>query len=99
VDIINVSAIDRFAAKHRDAAAWLANWIDVAGTAPWHSIQDVRSQFPSADGLMLKSRVVVTVFNVKGNEYRLLTVINYAVQRVVVLDVMTHAEYRRGRWK
>jgi mRNA interferase HigB len=99
VELANVTAIERFARKHRDAAKWLANWIDIAKSASWQSIQDVRKQFPSADGVAIKSRVVVTVFNVKGNEYRLLTIIDYAAQRVVILDVLTHAEYDREKWK
>jgi mRNA interferase HigB len=40
------------------------------------------------------------VFNVKGNEYRLLTTINYRQQQVYVLEVMTHAEYsKQKQWK
>ena len=99
MELANVTAIERFARKHRDAATWLANWIDVAKSASWRSIQDVRNQFPSADGVTLKNRTVVTVFNVKGNEYRLLTVISYAAQRIVILDGLTHAEYDRNNWK
>lgn len=97
MELVNVSAIERFARKHQDAARWLAGWIDVASAASWRSLTDVREQFPSADGVKLKSRVVVTVFNVKGNEYRLLTVIQYLAQRIVIMDVLTHEEYDRNR--
>jgi len=99
MELVNVTAIERFARKHRDAARWLANWADIAHAAGWQNLQQVRRQFPSADGVPLKSRVVVTVFNIKGNEYRLLAVIHYSVQRIVILDVLTHEEYQRGRWK
>jgi mRNA interferase HigB len=99
VELVNVTAIERFVARHPDAAKWLGNWIDVAAASSWQSIHDVRRQFPSADGVKLKSRVVVTVFNVKGNQYRLLTIINYAVQRIVIFDLLTHAEYDRQKWK
>lgn len=99
MELVNVTVIERFARKHRDAAKWLANWIDVAKGASWRSIQDVRKPFPSADGVTLDSGVVVTVFNVKGNEYRLLTIIHYAAQRIVILDVMTHEEYAEKKWK
>jgi len=99
VEVVNLSAIERFARKHRDAAKWLANWVDVAKAAEWNSLHDVRQQFPSTDGVTVKSGVVVTVFNVKGNEYRLLTVIHYIAGRVVILDVLTHPEYDRGNWK
>ncbi len=52
-----------------------------------------------ADGVSLKSGVVVTIFNLKGNEYRLLTFIHCAAQRIVIMDVLTHAEYDKGKWK
>jgi hypothetical protein len=42
---------------------------------------------------------VVTVFNVKGNTYRLLTRIAYPQQIVFVLDLLTHAEYDKNAWK
>lgn len=99
MQLANITAIERFARKHRDAAVWLANWVAVARDASWQSLHDVRKQFPSTDGVPLKSGVVVTVFNVKGNEYRLLTIISYAAQRILVYDVLTHAEYDKEKWK
>ena len=99
VELVNLTAIERFTRKHSDAGDWFANWIDIAQAADWRNILDVRHQFPSADGVKLKNRTVVTVFNVKGNEYRLLTIISYSAQRVVVLDILTHAEYSKDKWK
>ena len=99
MELVNVGVLDRFARKHRDAAKWLANWVDVARAASWNSLHDLRKLFPSADGVTLKSGAVVTVFNVKGNEYRLLTVIHYVAGRIVILDVLTHEEYDREKWK
>jgi mRNA interferase HigB len=40
-----------------------------------------------------------TVFNIKGNNYRLVTRIVYRSQTVFILAIMTHAEYDLGRWK
>jgi mRNA interferase HigB len=41
----------------------------------------------------------VTVFNIRGNDYRLVAAIHYNTQRVYALRVLTHAEYDRDRWK
>jgi mRNA interferase HigB len=54
----------------------------------------VRKTFSSADAVGKW-----TVFNVKGNRYRLITEINYAFGRIHIRHVLTHAEYDRGIWK
>jgi hypothetical protein len=37
MELANLVAIERFARKYRDAANWLANWVDVAKSASWQS--------------------------------------------------------------
>ena len=85
--------------KHPDARAWVLRWIAAVESADLQSIDDLRADYPSADGVKLSSDLVVTIFNVKGNEYRLLTYVNYAAQLVQVLDLLTHAEYDKEQWK
>lgn len=99
VQVLNITALERACRKHRDAAGWLRTWLTTAEHATWHNIQDVRRQYPAADGVTLKSGSVVTVFNVRGNTYRLLTLIRYLAQTVTVVDVLTHPEYDKDRWK
>jgi mRNA interferase HigB len=92
--------IERFVRKHRDARGWLAEWIRNVEAARWKDIDDVRKLYPAADGgVRIRRGKVVTVFNVKGNEYRLVADILYAAQFVNVLDLMTHAEYSKDLWK
>ena len=78
---------------------WLTIWAKTVEDSIWHSLDDVRKGYPTADGVKLKSGVVVTVFNVKGNEYRLLTSVDYDAEIVEALDVLTHAEYDKELWK
>jgi len=85
--------------KHADARQWIGSWIATVEDASWQSLDDVRQDYPSADGVKLKSRLVVTVFNVKGNEYRLLTHLNYSSQLVAVLELLGHGEYDKEQWK
>ena len=40
-----------------------------------------------------------TVFNIKGNAYRLVTKIEYRWQMIFVKHLLTHAEYDKGDWK
>jgi mRNA interferase HigB len=101
--VLNTIALDRFSRKHRDAKKVLADWLDTVRRAEWQSLADLRRVYPSADGVNVRvgggQVVVVTVFNVKGNQYRLITVVNYAAAVCRVVDVLTHAEYSTDRWK
>ncbi len=40
-----------------------------------------------------------TVFNIKGNAYRLITAIHYDRGRIYIRELLTHAEYDKGDWK
>jgi mRNA interferase HigB len=81
-------------ARHADLAVPLNLWYRVAKTADWKSLADVRETFPSADGVGK-----YTVFNIKGNAYRLIVEINYRSRRLFLRHVLTHAEYDKGAWK
>jgi mRNA interferase HigB len=41
----------------------------------------------------------LTVFNVGGNNYRLIAYIDYRYRKVFIRAILTHAEYNRGGWK
>jgi len=56
---------------------WLELWTATAEQRIWHSLEEVKADYPTADGVKLKSRLVITIFNVKGNAYRLLTWIDF----------------------
>lgn len=102
MELVNVAKLERGAQRYPQTRMWLAAWRRAVEGAAWTSLVELRRTYPSADGVPIGSgryKVVVTVFNVGGNDYRLLTVVNYAAQRVTVLDVLTHAEYSKGKWK
>jgi mRNA interferase HigB len=82
------------AVRHGDLEGLLDAWFRVVKKAAWRSLADVRKSLSTAD-LVGKW----TVFNVKGNQYRLITEINYAFGRIYIRHVLTHAEYDRGGWK
>jgi mRNA interferase HigB len=82
------------ATRYADLEAPLDVWFRIVKRASWQNLSDVRKTFASAD---LVNRW--TVFNVKGNRYRLITEINYRSQRVYILHVLTHAEYDQEGWK
>ena len=82
------------ARTHGDIGESLDAWYRVAKKAEWKNLMDVRRVFPTADAVGK-----FTVFNIKGNAYRLITEINYQTRRIFLRHVLTHAEYSEGRWK
>jgi mRNA interferase HigB len=82
------------AARYAALAVQLDVWYRVARRAEWKSLAEVRQVFPSADAVGK-----YTVFNIKGNSYRLIVEINYRSDRLFVRHVITHAEYDKGGWR
>jgi mRNA interferase HigB len=97
--IIKEPTVRRFWGIHPQAETPLRQWLAVAKAATWRSIQDVRLAFPSADAVQVASGNTVTVFDIAGNRYRLITAIKYRWQMVYIRDFLTHAEYSSQRWK
>ncbi len=81
------------------AAGYLTHWRAVARAAHWNNLADVRRHYPSADAVRVASGGAVVVFNVCGNDFRLITAIHYNTQCVFTLRFLTHAEYSKGKWK
>ena len=70
------------------------NWYRIARRADWGSLAEVRSDFSHADIVGRR-----TVFNIHGNDYRLIARVNYRTKRVFILHILTHDEYSKGDWK
>jgi mRNA interferase HigB len=92
--VISRKRLKEAVARHPDLEVRLDVWFRIAKKAQWKNLADVRKTFSSADAVGKW-----TVFNVKGNRYRLITEINYAFGRIYIRHVLTHAEYDRGSWK
>jgi mRNA interferase HigB len=68
----------------------LAGWVKVVENARWQHFSDVEQSWSSAD--YVRGHVV---FNIKGNQFRLVAKINYKIGVLTVERVMTHGEYDR----
>ena len=74
---------------HWDSAEPLRAWYAEATKATWWQPADIKAQYRNAS--VLKNRRVV--FNIKGNDYRLVVAISYKLQIVYVKFVGTHKAY------
>lgn len=97
--VISIRRLREFWDEHPDAKTPLREWYKVARKADWHSLQDVRRTYPSADAVTANSGATMTVFNIKGNRFRLITSIWYRGQQIYIKRVLTHAEYSKDQWK
>ena len=75
--------------SHLDAEQPLKAWYKEAQKASWTNPADIKLQYRSAS--VLKNRRVV--FNIKGNDYRLVVAISYKLQIAYVKFIGTHKKY------
>lgn len=87
--VIAVSTLRDFWQRHPDAEQPLRAWYEEATSAAWTQPANIKAQYRSAS--VLKNRRVV--FNIKGNDYRLIVAVAYRLQVVYVKFVGTHREY------
>lgn len=87
--LVGRNRLDEFCAAHPDGRTWIENWIADVEAAAWTSPHQLRGRYPSASFLGGS----VTIFNVKGNSYRLEASVAYKTGTVVVLWLGTHGEY------
>ena len=92
--VISKPSILKFSKRHPDALVPLMNWYRIAKRADWDSLVEVRRDFAHADIVGRR-----TVFNIHGNDYRLIARVNYKTKRVFILHIITHVEYSKGGWK
>ena len=87
--IIAKSTLRNFWKKHGDAEQPLRAWYDEARKGEWNSFQDIKKQFGSAS-IVGNDRVV---FNIKGNDYRLVVLILFRRGKAFIRFIGTHTEY------
>lgn len=87
--IIAVSYLRSFWEMCPDAEQPLKSWVDEVKKANWSQPAEIKEQYRSAS--ILKNRRVV--FNIKGNDYRLVVSVAYQYQAVYVKFIGTHSEY------
>ena len=87
--VIAVSTLRAFWERHPDAEQPLKAWYEEASSAARTQPADIKAQYRSAS--VLKNRRVV--FNIKGNDYRLIVAMACRLQIVYVKFVGTHQEY------
>jgi mRNA interferase HigB len=87
--VISRRTLKDFYERHAPAKAPLESWFHETKAATWNTPTDIAARFPSADFLP-GNRVV---FDIAGNNYRLVARIHYNTGIVFIRFVGTHAAY------
>lgn len=87
--VITLNPIREFCRKHPPAGQALMAWAQEASIANWRTPQDIKNHYRSAS-FVGNNRVV---FNIKGNEYRLVVAVAYRFRAVYIKFIGTHAAY------
>ena len=89
--IVAKTFINIFALKHPTSKAALNSWYQIVRKADWGNFNNVRDTFGSVDAVG-NDRYV---FNIKGNDYRLIAMVFFDKRTVYIRFIGTHAEYDR----
>ena len=87
--VISKASLVEFWALHPTSKHALQTWFEDASRAKWLSPQDIKLRYASAS-FISSNRVV---FNIKGNDYRLVVAVAYRFGAVYIKFVGTHKQY------
>jgi mRNA interferase HigB len=91
VRIVSRQTLQTFWTKHPQAQVPLRAWFHEVDKSRWTGPADIKSRYPSAS-FVTGERVV---FNIGGNDFRLVTHVRFDLHAVFIRFVGTHAEYDR----
>lgn len=92
--IFNYEEVEKFVRKHANARPAFNRWRRIAMVASWRDFDEVKRDFQSADRYK-----ACTIFDIGGNNYRLIVKIDYQRQLVRIRKALTYAEYDKEKWK
>lgn len=87
--VISKSIIKEFSDRHPDAKVALSKWYKETKVSDWRNFNDVKGTFNSADSVA-NDRYI---FDIKGNQYRLIALIIFRRRTLFILFIGTHREY------
>ena len=83
------STLREFWQSNPEAQSPLETWYRVALNSRWENFADVKASTPSVD-MVGPNRLC---FNIAGNKYRLIAVVDFAKHGILIRFVGTHREY------
>ncbi len=92
--LISIGNLKEASASYPNVEKVIENLYTKVENSTWQNLLDVQEDYRDAEAVGN-----FTVFNIKGNKYRLIVGINYGKQVVYFKYFLTHAEYNKDHWK
>jgi len=90
VTVLGIDVLEKATKRHADLRGPGAAWLTVARSQSWKSLAEIRRTWRDTDCVEGE-----TIFNVKGNSYRLFALVNYETRTIIITRVMTKDEYSK----
>jgi mRNA interferase HigB len=89
--IIARKTLVNFWKKYPDSEQSLKSWFDEAKKAEWKNPNEVKQQYNNASVISGKR----IIFNIKGNDYRLIVDIEFRLKIIFIVWIGTHEDYNK----
>ena len=89
VVIISYRTIREYTDSRKDVEDQLNNWYTISEKSDWANFNEIKQIFNSVDAVGND----LYVFNIKGNDYRLIVRIIFRVRTIYIKFIGTHKEY------
>lgn len=87
--IFSEQAMKEFAERNPSSKTALQVWCKVVRKSEWRSLSDIKDTFNSVDYVGNQR----FVFNIKGDEYRLVAIVKFSIGFVYIRFIGTHNDY------
>ena len=87
--IFTEQVLKAYAEKHPDSKVALQEWATIVKRSEWTCFADIKKTFNTVDNVGNQHYV----FNIKGNNYRLIVVVKFTMGYIFIRKVCTHKEY------
>lgn len=91
--LVGKQKTNNFKKRHRDASSQIESWEAEVEAATWSNPHQMKERYHAADSV----GGLNTIFNIKGNKYRIWAKIDYENQIALIKEIGTHEEYKK--WK
>lgn len=97
--VISRARLREFWQAHTTTEPSLKTWYRIVKEAQWDKPDDIRRTFGTSVDIFSDRKRLVYIFDVAGNNVRVICDVNFKTKIVYILFILTHKEYSKDRWK